>query len=128
MASLNKLTFVLVSLGLFFLLLPISAQAQTPNACDADASFGRSDKILFGKYCGACHTVTGRWKRLVRTPLGGLFGREQLSTGEPVNEETVRGIIENGRPVYMPGFKYTLTPRQVTEIIQFLKSARCSEF
>jgi hypothetical protein len=58
--------------------------------------------------------------------LAGVFQREQLATGEPPTEEAVREIIENGRPIFMPGFKYTLTPNQINELIQFLKSARCN--
>jgi mono/diheme cytochrome c family protein len=112
--------------GLLCLLLSVSARAQAPQNCDEEASFGRSDKMLFGKYCGACHTISGRWKRLVKTPLGGLFEREQLVTGEPPTEDAVREIIANGRPILMPGFKYTLTPKQMDELIQFLKSARCN--
>ena len=122
----KETTLVLVFAGSLCLLLSLSARAQAPKNCDDEASFGRSDKMLFGKYCGGCHTISGKWKRLVKTPLSGLFGREQLVTGEPPTEEAVREIIENGRPTFMPGFKYTLTPKQINELIQFLKSARCN--
>jgi mono/diheme cytochrome c family protein len=118
---------VWVFAGCLWPLLLTSAPAQMPKGCDDEASLGRSDHILFGKYCGACHTISGRWKRLVKTPLGGVFKQEQLVTGEPPSEEAVRGIIEEGRPVFMPGFKYTLTPSQIGDIIQFLKTARCKE-
>lgn len=127
MSNLRKVIAMSPVFGLFCFLLSISARAQVTKACDSEASFGRSDKTLFGKYCGVCHTLSGKWNKLVKVPLAGLFDRDQLSTGEPANEETVRGIIESGRPVFMPGFKYTLTSKQIDELIQFLKSARCSE-
>lgn len=126
MMAFKKKAPVLTFAGFLCLLLSISARAQAPKNCDEEASFGRSDKTPFGKYCGACHTISGRWKRLVKTPLGGLFQREQLVTGEPPTDEAVREIIENGRPIFMPGFKYTLTPQQINELIRFLKSARCN--
>lgn len=111
----------------FCSLLVVSALAQQTNLCDSEASFGRSDGTLFGRYCGVCHSISGKWKRIVSTPLGGLFERKQLATGQPVSEEAVRAIIEKGGPSLMPGFQYTLTAPQITELIQFLKAARCPQ-
>ena len=107
-----------------FLLASLSANAQNVN-CDSEASFGRSDGTVFGKYCAVCHTISGKWDRIVRAPLAGLFERKQLVTGQPVNEENVRALIEKGGPSLMPGFQHTLTPQEITEAIQFLKAARC---
>ena len=111
----------------FCFLFVVSAPAQQTSLCDSEASFGRSDGTLFGRYCGVCHSISGKWKRIVSTPLGGLFQRKQLVTGQPVNEETVRAIIAKGGPSLMPGFQYTLTAQQINELIQFLKVARCPE-
>ena len=107
--------------------MAVSAPAQQTNLCDSEASFGRSDGTLFGRYCGVCHSISGKWKRIVSTPLGGLFERKQLVTGQPVSEETVRAIIAKGGPSLMPGFQYTLTAGQINELVQFLKVARCPE-
>ena len=82
-----------------------SARAQQSQYCDAEQSFGRSDKTLFGGYCGACHSISGKWRRIIRTPLSGIFERERLVTGQPVTEENVRAIIEKGGPSLMPGFQ-----------------------
>lgn len=109
----------------FWLAAP--APAQQMNRCDAEASFGRSDGTVFGRYCGVCHSVSGKWKRIVSAPLGGLFERRQLVTGQPVTEENVRALIEKGGPSLMPGFQYTLTAEQIRELVQFLKVARCPE-
>ena len=113
--------------GSISLLTAVSAPAQQTNLCDSEASFGRSDGTLFGRYCGVCHSISGKWKRIVSAPLGGLFERKQLVTGQPVSEETVREIIAKGGPSLMPGFQYTLTAEQITELVRFLKVARCSE-
>lgn len=109
------------------LLIAVSASAQQTNLCDSEASFGRSDGTLFGRYCGVCHTISGKWNRIVRAPLGGLFERKQLVTGQPVSEETVRELIAKGGPSMMPGFQYTLTAGQINELVRFLKAARCPE-
>jgi len=110
--------------GFLCFLIAAPAGAQQTN-CDSEASFGRSDGTVFGRYCGVCHTISGKWNRIVKAPLGGLFERRQLVTGQPVTEENVRALIEKGGPSLMPGFQYTLTAQQITEVIQFLKAARC---
>lgn len=111
-------------IGSLCLLIYVPAEAQQVN-CDSEASFGRSDRTVFGGYCAVCHTISGKWNRIVKAPLGGLFERKQLVTGQPVTEANVRALIEKGGPSLMPGFQYTLTTPQITEVIQFLKAARC---
>ena len=123
----RKAAAIFVLAGLPYFCFSISAQAQQTKVCDSEASFGRSDKTLFGKNCGVCHTISGRWKRFVSMPLGGLFEQEQLLTGEPVNEQNVRAIIAKGLPGFMPGFQYTLTSDRINELVQFLKVARCKD-
>ena len=122
--DLRKMMIPGVLLGCLCFLLTVPAGAQAVN-CDSEASFGRSDKTVFGSYCAVCHTISGKWDRIVRAPLAGLFERKQLVTGQPVSEESVRALIEKGGPSLMPGFQYTLTSQQITEVIQFLKAARC---
>ena len=123
----RKIITTLVLAGSLYFLIAVSAHAQQTKLCDSEASFGRSDKTLFGRYCAVCHSISGKWKRIFSTPLGGLFERKQLVTGQPVNEATVGAIIEKGGPSLMPGFQYTLTPAQISELVQFLKEARCPE-
>ncbi|MGH9786250.1 MAG: c-type cytochrome [Terriglobia bacterium] len=123
----KKLLLTGILTGSLVVWMAVSARAQQTNLCDSEASFGRSDGTLFGKYCGVCHTISGKWNRIVRAPLGGLFERRQLVTGQPVNEENVRAIIAKGGPSLMPGFQYTLTAEQINELVQFLKAARCPE-
>jgi mono/diheme cytochrome c family protein len=111
----------------FALLIAASAQAQsTAPLCDSEASFGRADKTVFGQYCGVCHTLSGNWNRIVKEPLAGLFTKKQLVTGESVSEESVGKLIAQGGPALMPGFRFSLTPTQIDELVQYLKAARCS--
>ena len=47
------------------------AQVQE-KLCDSETSFGRSDKTLFGRYCGVCHKRVANgseWGRPLRKPL-----------------------------------------------------------
>ena len=127
MMDFRKIVATLVLAGSSSLWIAVSAHAQQTNLCDGEASFGRSDKTVFGRYCAVCHSISGKWNRIFKAPLGGLFVRKQLVTGQPVNDETVRALLEKGSPSLMPGFQHTLTPPQINELVQFLKAARCPD-
>lgn len=101
------------------------AQVQE-KLCDSETSFGRSDKTLFGRYCGVCHSLSGQWKR-VGPPLGNLYKQKQLVTGQAVSDEAIRGIISSGITSFMPGFQYTLKPAEIAELVRYLRMVRCSD-
>ena len=103
----------------------ISAQAQE-KLCDTETSFGRSDNTLFGKQCATCHSLSGYWKK-VAPPLGKVFKEKQLLTGQPTSKEAVRDIIANGIPSQMPGFRYTLTPVEIDQLVSYLQRVRCPD-
>lgn len=101
-------------------LCPLDVRAED---CDYDKTFDREDKTIFGRDCGVCHSIAGPWEKPGGS-LGGIFTRKQLRSGEPVTEETVRKTIaEGGRG--MPGFRYTLTPVQIEELVDYLKTVKC---
>ncbi len=79
-----------------------------------------SDAVFRG-YCAVCHNAGENWKK-AGPSLQGLFRRKQLVTGKPVNEGSVEELILEGGPRKMPGFRYTLSPEQVKELIRFLQT------
>ena len=122
--DLKKKRAFLVFIGFSCLMgLPRPAFA---NPCDSEKSFGREDKTVFGKHCGLCHSMSGRWKR-IGPPLNSLFARNRLSTGQPASDQSVREIIMKGGPGLMPGFQHTLTTDQINELLRYLQETRCSE-
>jgi mono/diheme cytochrome c family protein len=121
MTNFRKTCFVLG--GCLLLWLTISAQAQE-KLCDTETSFGRSDKTLYGKQCAICHSLSGQWRR-AGPRLGDIFKQKELVTGQPVDKENIRAIISKGIPGLMPGFRYTLTPREIDELIAYLQRVSC---
>ena len=121
--ELKKAIALLILTGLLYLGgMPRQALA---TSCDLEKTLGREDKTLFGRHCGVCHSMSGLWVR-VGPSLNGLFERKQLVTGKPVTDENVREVILKGGPGLMPGFQYMLTADQVSEVLRYLKEARCS--
>jgi mono/diheme cytochrome c family protein len=70
---------------------------------------------LFIQRCALCH-------------LSKSFGARGskyccvTSLGPSLSEQAMRAIILNGGPTYMPGWKYGLTPKDIDDIIAYLKT------
>ena len=74
---------------------------------------------LVKERCLLCHYVDRTEAKFAPT-LKGLFQRQTLMNGKPVNDQSVAEWIADGGPT-MPAFKYTLTPQQIQLIVTFLK-------
>ena len=80
---------------------------------------------IFIQHCALCHLdktfgAGGSKYCCVRSlgpKLGGLF----KDVG-PDQEKALREFIMNGGPTYMPAFKYGLTPKEIDDIISYLKT------
>jgi mono/diheme cytochrome c family protein len=53
--------------------------------------------------------------------LNGLFKKEKLRSGDPVNDWTVMKVIDEGR-VGMQAFKDQLTGREKADLLAYLKT------
>jgi len=80
---------------------------------------------IFIQHCALCHLDktfgTGGSKfccvRSLGPKLGGLF-----KDAGPDQEKALRDFIVNGGPTYMPAFKYGLTPKEIDDIVAYLKT------
>lgn len=72
--------------------------------CHLAKSFGAAGS----KYC--CVSSLG-------PSLSGMF-----KNMDPEQEQAMREIILNGGPTYMPGWKYGLEPKEIDDIIAYLKT------
>jgi cytochrome c5 len=87
---------------------------------NAKLSSAQQGRKLFSANCAFCH-FTDSTETKVGPGLKGLFGLAALpSSGQPVNDDTVRNQIVNGGPA-MPPFKH-FNKEEVTAIIGYLKS------
>ncbi|SRR5712692_2384633 len=77
----------------------------------------RRGEALFVQNCPLCHVPSNQKKRLgIQGPvLQGLFGGD-------ADEDALRQFIQQGVPEKMPGFRYALEPKQVDDLIAFLKA------
>jgi mono/diheme cytochrome c family protein len=107
---------------------PITLAAQSgPTSAtvpvSALAEQQRMGEALFLKYCPLCHAPM---KKRSKDPneqgvpreasLAGLFRKERTQ------EASVRQIIQQGIPKKMPGFQYTLGPKELDDLISYLKT------
>jgi mono/diheme cytochrome c family protein len=98
-----------------------SLQAQGSGAA------GLSERALRGKeifqdYCFLCHDRTSERVKPLGPSLNGLFKRERLIVGKPVNEANVTEVIKTGPTPSMPAFRYALTDQQIGDLVEFLKT------
>src|SRR2546428_2669072 len=77
----------------------------------------RRGEALFVQNCPLCHVPSNQKKRLgIQGPvLQGLFSEE-------TDEDTLHQVIQQGIPEKMPGFRYALEPKQIDDLIAFLKA------
>jgi mono/diheme cytochrome c family protein len=75
---------------------------------------------LVKERCTLCHYLD-RAEAKFAPSLKGLFQRQTLSNGKPVNDQTVSQWISEGS-ANMPAFKATLTTQQIQMIIDYIKS------
>ena len=101
--------------------LPAATPTPVPSAEGEPA--GPEDPVqagrqVFEQTCAVCHNLTTETK--VGPGLAGLFDRDQLPSGKPVNEENLKEWIVTGGGA-MPGLP--LTEEQLAVLVAFLKEA-----
>jgi cytochrome c len=77
-------------------------------------------KATFDSKCAICHNADSTDKK-IGPGLKGLYARGTLADGAKVTDESVTERIVNGK-VPMPPFKDQLTPEQIKEVVEYLKT------
>ena len=93
------------------------AQKKNDDKKGPDLSKGQA---VFKENCAVCHWPDKTEKR-IGPGLKGLFQREKLSDGRPVNEDNVRNLILKGGEK-MLGFEEKLDAKQLDALIAYLKT------
>ena len=104
-------------LGFFIFISPFSHSAsagQRPGTANLPSDAQKMGQQLFQQRCSVCHIPSARSTK--------SYGPRLYRDSVVENEDIVRETILNGRPGFMPGWKYTLQPEQVDEIIEYLKT------
>jgi mono/diheme cytochrome c family protein len=78
----------------------------------------RSGEALFIQNCTLCHVFSAQKKTIgiqASTELVGLFKKSTI------NDANVREMILTGIPKKMPSFRYNFEPREIDDLVAYLK-------
>ena len=84
----------------------------------------RGEEIYYYK-CWICHNQYTIKAGTGAIPLKGLFTRDRLvSTGQPVNDQTVSEKIKDGSD-RMPSYRYVLSDKDLEDLLSYLRDEKC---
>jgi mono/diheme cytochrome c family protein len=89
----------------------------------AESGPQRGEEIYYFK-CWICHNSYTVKAGTGAVPLKELFKRPRLTTGQPVNDQTVAEKIRNGGPK-MPAYRYVLSDADMADLLSYLRDERC---
>jgi mono/diheme cytochrome c family protein len=92
---------------------PLSATAQMPDAASLNST-QLAGRNVFAQHCTVCHVRT---QITVQRSYGPPLSKNSLGG----QEDVMRELISNGTP-NMPGFKYSLEPREIDAVIAYVKA------
>jgi mono/diheme cytochrome c family protein len=99
---------------------PYSRALQTYQFKKAAASGPERGREIFYYKCWFCHNEYTK-----NAPqLTGLFKRETLLSGLPVNTDTVKDRVRNGGEG-MAAYKYTLSEADIDDLVSFVREECC---
>jgi mono/diheme cytochrome c family protein len=99
---------------------PYSRALQTYQFKKAAASGPERGREIFYYKCWFCHNEYTK-----NAPqLTGLFKRETLLSGLPVNTDTVKDRVRNGGEG-MAAYKYTLSEADLDDLVSFVREECC---
>ena len=117
--------FLYVLVIIYCFAVPINLQPQSTPVSPSEASVVLREqqergRALFLQRCSLCHLPPPEIKPKMRPSSGpilvGLF-----QNANPEKEKAAREIILKGTP-NMPGFQYGLEPKDIDDLIAFLKT------
>jgi cytochrome c len=92
----------------------------SPAAASAQAQQAVAGKELFQQHCASCHFAETRAQK-IGPGLKGLHARLTFSDGKKVTDASLTEWIEAGGK-NMPGFKETIKPKQIRELISYIRT------
>src|SRR3990172_3426924 len=106
--------------------LPLVAQGEKKDAPAAVKGDPVAGKKLYKAHCALCHFADAGIVK-VGPGMKGLFHRKKLPlSGLPVTEENVRQRVAEGTPdpqkPLMPAYKDIFTPREMDDLLAYLKT------
>ena len=101
----------------FAAVLGLSLSTALHAQMSDDATHG---KEIFDSKCAICHSADTTEKK-IGPGLKGLYARGTMADGTKVTDESVTDRIVNGK-VPMPPFQDTLSPAEIKQVVEYLKT------
>ena len=79
-----------------------------------------SGQRIYAKQCEICHFATSKAKK-IGPGLANIYPTGKFSNGKKVDDAAMRVWIESGGKD-MPGFKETLKPNEIRDLIAYLRT------
>ncbi|HEY3739163.1 MAG TPA: cytochrome c [Bryobacteraceae bacterium] len=111
-----KSAFGFAALAAAVVMLAVAGASTAKGAAAGDAAKG---KEVF-EQCAVCHNADSTEKKM-GPGLKGLFKREKLNNGKPVNEANVKAVINAGGNG-MPAYADMLSDAERADVIAYLKT------
>lgn len=89
-----------------------------PSGAQATGDAAKGKEVF--EQCAVCHNVDTDEKKM-GPALKGLFKKEKLTNGKPVNEENVRQVINEGGNG-MPAYADMLSDEEKANVLAYLKT------
>jgi mono/diheme cytochrome c family protein len=105
------------ALGLFFVLVTFGCQETTGPEREI------SGQILYEQYCARCHGTTGR--PVPEQPQARDLSDKRIV--DTISDESMKGVIRNGRPPGMPAFREQFTDASLSVLVAYVRSLSGSE-
>jgi cytochrome c len=102
-----------------------AAQKSSPPIPKSSATINNpaivaSGQKIYGKQCEICHYATSKAKK-IGPGLANIYPGGKFSNGKKVDDAAMRVWIESGGKD-MPGFKETLKPNEIRDLIAYLRT------
>ena len=98
------------------------SSGQKPSGANGASENAAADRgrAVYKRSCAICHFEASTAKK-VGPGMKGIYKRGTYADGKPVDDASMRAWIEKGGKD-MPGFKDSLKPEQVSDLIVYLKT------
>ena len=118
----KPISFALLILAGLCTTMPPFAAAQSGTEPTRPATAEERGRLIFKQRCRICHDEYTTGARVLALKIDGLFQKQKLFDGKPVNDENVMEVIKMGPTPGMPGFRYTLSDQEIRDLVAFLKT------
>ena len=89
----------------------------------AESGWRRGEEIYYIK-CWMCHNEYTIKAKTGAVHLKDLYKRPRLTSGQPVNDQTVAEKIRNGGPA-MPVYRHVLSDADMADLLSYLREGHC---